>query len=329
MPTLAELSPSLASALQAATNAMSQTVTLPNAPTADMQPLKDAIGLMDQASDKIVAFMGSPPPPPPPPPSGTVTLNGFTVPDPSGSASSLPRMGRVSVTHNDRSGAAWRASDWSGGSHHDSEFEFKNVLVHPNGVVDLVLSGVSAAPIGGEAELQEFGVGEVKKATIRSDIEFFRMRSGVVAAPGWTYRYNPGKNDPGHADELDWEVVGLTGIHLYGKKAGVDRVFKAPLIVGDMSGRRFIFGLDFKVLGEPDDFVSWKLAEVVGGVAPADIPEVFRWTPAQAPMPVGAMRTFMSLWGDARDTPWAGDYTDPAPGSEPVMRIHGFSAQVF
>jgi hypothetical protein len=315
MPTQAEKDAALASALNAAVTVLQQPVDdapPPPPPVVDLSGLDAALTHLDAATDAILAVKnGAPVPPPPPPPAGTFNINGFTLPAIGSADSPLPNPGRVSVAYDaNRGSAMFQAAEWSGGGNHFAHFKFNNAIAH-DGLVDLVLSS------NAEAQLQMFNpFGEVQHARHEMDIQVFKLRDGVVAAPLWTLRYQP--NTTNHGDEIDFEIL-KSGMLLSVRTRGTPVFSLLPAAFQrDLSGEFLSLALEYKCKGEPDDYIEWKVNGAV-------IERLNQGDPRLngKSLPAGAQRMICDIWASSPGN-WPGNFTPPPAGEEPILRVHGY-----
>lgn len=143
------------------------------------------------------------------------------------------------------------------------------------------------------------------------DVTLPQMRDGLVAAPLWTF------NKATH-DEIDFEVVGLTGLQLT-LWSSVDGAHKAvwskTAIRGDLSGRRLRLGISYEA-GRRIQFLVDGV--VVADVLPEDAPEGFPYTP---------QKPYFDLWvANGTDPRWAGRWTPLQAGERLDMVVHGYRA---
>ncbi|RJT42635.1 glycosyl hydrolase family protein [Mesorhizobium waimense] len=162
------------------------------------------------------------------------------------------------------------------------------------------------------AEVIAGGKSERSSARWEVDVTLPTMKPGLIAAPLWTF--NKKANE-----EIDFEIVGTKGLQLT-VWANVDNHHKAVwvkwILPGDLSGKRYRFGLEYEAGKRVVFFVDGKEAAVV--------------TPADATggaFPSKPMKPYFDLWvaaGAVMDPRWAGKWEPMAASDRLVMTIHGY-----
>lgn len=230
---------------------------------------------------------------------------------PAGAVANAPGLPPLQNLTTSWSGAAdewtrgWHARQWDEGAFHAAKSAFKNVSVERSSRDTVLMLSADA-----EAGLQ---YSERVSTSFSTEMEFTvdRMRPGVIAAPLWTY-------DAKSGDEIDFEIVGLNGLQLNLHSGGRTLTPFIPKgYEGDLSGRRIRVGITAKL----PEFVSFYV----------DGQEVLRVTRANAPggqMITTPQQVLSTIWGYPKGAAWAGPYSSPPPGSEVLMRLHGFAYQV-
>ena len=173
---------------------------------------------------------------------------------------------------------------------------------------ELVLSVSERA--SGQVQTREACSGS-KEALWEVDVTLPEMRDGLIAAPLWTFN---GKT----FDEIDFEVVGRTGLQLTLWSA-VDghhkTVWSDTVIRGDLSGRRLRLAIAYEAGRRVRFFVNGAL---VANVTPDDAPLGF---------PSTVQKPYFDLWvANGVDPRWAGRWRPLAPGERLTMRLHGYRA---
>lgn len=201
----------------------------------------------------------------------------------------------------------WHAREWNEGAFHSNWPRFRNVSIDSKNS-DVVLKLSADA----EAGLQ---YGEHIGTSFATEMDFTvqNMRSGVIAAPLWTYDQKSG-------DEIDFEIVGLNGLQLTVHSAG--KTLPKSIIPkgyeGDLSGRRIRVGITARL----PDFISFYV----------DGQEVLRVDAANAPggrMISTSQQILSTIWAYPNGAGWAGAYVPPSAGQEVLLRLHGFAYQAF
>lgn len=143
------------------------------------------------------------------------------------------------------------------------------------------------------------------------DVTLPQMRDGLIAAPLWTFNGST-------FDEIDFEVVGRTGLQLTVWTAVGGRhtaVWSDKVIPGDLSGRRFRLGIAYEAGERIRFFVDGR---VVADITPENSPKGFPTTP---------QKPYFDLWvANGLDPAWAGRWSPLSPGERLTMRIHGYRA---
>lgn len=141
------------------------------------------------------------------------------------------------------------------------------------------------------------------------DVTLPSMREGLVAAPLWTF--NAKTND-----EIDFEVVGLSGLQLtiWSSVGGRHTaVWSQTVLRGDLSGRRLRLGIAYEAGERVRFFVNGNLA---ADVTPADTPLGFPSTP---------QKPYFDLWvANGLHPGWAGAWTPLPRGVSLDMTLHGY-----
>ena len=141
------------------------------------------------------------------------------------------------------------------------------------------------------------------------DVTLPTMRDGLVAAPLWTFNAQT-------FDEIDFEVVGRTGLQLTIWSAVDGRhaaVWSDIVIRGDLSGKRYRLGVAYEAGRRIRFFVN---GVVVADVRPEDTPLGFPATP---------QKPYFDLWvANGLSSDWAGTWR-PLPADQRLtMTLHGY-----
>lgn len=175
-----------------------------------------------------------------------------------------------------------------------------------NGVLNLSVSERASAQVQTLAAKSA-----ATQALWEVDVTLPQMRDGLIAAPLWTF-------NGATFDEIDFEIVGRTGLQLTVWTAVDGRhtaVWSDTVIRGDLSGRRFRLGIAYEAGERIRFFVDGR---VVADITPEDSPQGFPTTP---------QKPYFDLWvANGLDPAWAGRWSPLAPGQRLTMRVHGYRA---
>ena len=160
-------------------------------------------------------------------------------------------------------------------------------------------------------QVQTNGAANATNALWEVDVTLPLMRDGLIAAPIWTFNSKT-------FDEIDFEVVGRTGLHLTVWTAVGGRhtaVWSDLVIRGDLSGRRFRLGIAYEAGKRIRFFVDGR---VVADIGPEDMSQGFPTTP---------QKPYFDLWvANGLDPAWAGRWSPLPRGERLTMRVHGYRA---
>ena len=145
------------------------------------------------------------------------------------------------------------------------------------------------------------------------DVTLPAMAPGLIAAPLWTYNRTT-------LEESDFEVVGVKGLFVTlwvkvgGRHVAVWDNGGAPIIPGDLSGRRLRLGMAYEAGRAVVYFVNGR--------------EVARVTPADTRdgrFPTGPHKAYLDLWVAAGlDPGWAGVWRPMPEERRLEMVVHGY-----